>query len=101
MVEVAIMNVVKMARMFDGSMAAALAMLVTAVGMGAGGAHKICWFVNTKIKEFFWRRRLANKPMLGPSRECQQLPEARNSNAERLAFPSGRTFVSFVALSCN
>ena len=53
MVEVAIMNVVKMARMFDGSMAAALAMLVTAVGMGAGGAHKIWWFVNTKIKEFF------------------------------------------------
>ena len=41
MVEVAIMEVINMPRMFDGSMAAASAMFMTVVGMGAWGAHKI------------------------------------------------------------
>ena len=41
MVEVAIMEVINMAHVFDASMAAALAMLVTVIGMGAGRAHDI------------------------------------------------------------
>jgi hypothetical protein len=41
MMEVPIMEVINMVRMFDRSVATVLAMLVTVVRMGAGGAHKI------------------------------------------------------------
>ena len=41
MVEVAIMEVINMARVSDASMAAGLTMLVTVIGMGAGRAHDI------------------------------------------------------------
>jgi hypothetical protein len=41
MVEVAIMEVINMACVSDASMAAALAMLVTVIGMGTGRAHDI------------------------------------------------------------
>lgn len=35
------MEVIYMARVFDGSMAATLAMLVTVIAMRYGGAHKL------------------------------------------------------------
>jgi hypothetical protein len=41
MVEVPIMDVINMVRMFNGRVAAVSAVLVTVVGMVAGGAHKM------------------------------------------------------------
>ena len=41
MVKVPIMQVVNMTRMFNRSVAALLAMLMSVVGVGAGGTHKI------------------------------------------------------------
>jgi hypothetical protein len=60
MVEVAIMEVINMSRMFDGSMAAASAMFMTVVGMGIWGAHKIWGLVNTKG---FCQMRVRNRSM--------------------------------------
>lgn len=70
MVKVPVMKVIDMTRMFDGSVAAVLAMLVTVVRMGAG-AHKIGWLVNAKYSEFFRRELAGNRPILGPAQECQ------------------------------
>lgn len=41
MVQVAVMEIINMTRVFDGSMAAASAVEVAVVGMGLGSAHKI------------------------------------------------------------
>jgi hypothetical protein len=41
MVKVPIMEVINMTRMFDGSVAAVLAMLMAVVGVGFRGAHTI------------------------------------------------------------
>jgi hypothetical protein len=53
MVEVPIMDVINMVRMFNGRVAAVSAVLVTVVGMGAGGAHKMWWLVNTDKENSF------------------------------------------------